>query len=83
MDASKQAILKKAHSVAEFCDEHCISRAFFYLLRRRGDAPRMMKVGRRTLISTQAAEDWRRAMEERIAVGASDQRIRSIQAVQL
>jgi len=55
----------KASSVAHFCAEHGISRAFFYLLRARGDGPRIMKVGRRTLVTADAASEWRNRMERR------------------
>jgi excisionase family DNA binding protein len=50
-------------SVSEFCQQSGISRALFYKLVREGNGPRIMKVGRRTLISGQAAEEWQRAME--------------------
>lgn len=52
-----------AFSVPEFCDSHRISRAKFYAELKNGNGPRIMKVGRRTLISLEAAADWRRAME--------------------
>ncbi len=51
------------YSVRDFCREHGISRGLFYRLLREGRGPRVMKVGRRTLISREAAEDWRRRME--------------------
>jgi hypothetical protein len=35
----------------------------FYNLLKRGDGPAIMKVGRRTLISAEAAAEWRRRME--------------------
>lgn len=50
-------------SVAEFCREHGISRGLFYSLLREGRGPRVIKAGRRTLISREAAADWRRRME--------------------
>jgi len=53
-----------AFSIAEFCRRHGISRAHFYNLWKTGEAPRVMRVGRRTLISTEAAAQWRRRMEE-------------------
>jgi hypothetical protein len=59
---------KKAYSVAEFCDAHCISRALFYLLQARGDGPRIMKAGKRTLISVDAAQEWCERMERKAAV---------------
>ena len=42
---------------------HGISRAHFYNLSKSGAAPITMRVGRRTLISTEAAAEWRRRME--------------------
>ena len=55
--------MKPIYSVAEFCREHGISRGLFYRLLREGRGPRVIKAGRRTLISREAAEDWRRLME--------------------
>jgi predicted DNA-binding transcriptional regulator AlpA len=54
---------RSAFSIPEFCAAHSISRALFYLLLREGRAPAVMKVGRRTLISIEAAAAWRRRME--------------------
>lgn len=55
---------QQAFSVAEFCDAHGFTKVLFYKLLKDGRGPRIMKVGHRTLISTEAAADWRRAMEE-------------------
>ncbi|MCU0896724.1 MAG: hypothetical protein MUC55_04405 [Burkholderiales bacterium] len=52
-----------AFSVPQFCAAHGISRALFYLMLADGRAPRIIKAGRRTLISLEAAEEWRRRME--------------------
>ena len=52
-----------ANNVNGFCREHGISRAHFYNLLRRGEGPAIMKVGRRTLISVEAAAEWRWRME--------------------
>ncbi len=52
-----------AYGVDEFCAAHGISRAKFYDLLKIGKGPRVMKVGTRTLISREAAADWRREME--------------------
>lgn len=53
-----------AFSVAEFCEKHRITKPHLYELFKRGTGPRIMKVGRRTLISIEAAADWRRQMEQ-------------------
>jgi hypothetical protein len=52
-----------AFSVPEFCEAHRISRGLLYLMFRDGRGPRVMKAGRRTLITAEAAADWRRRME--------------------
>ncbi len=59
----------ESYSVADFCRAHGISRALFYKLLREGRGPRVMKVGRRTLISREAAEQWRRRMEGATQLG--------------
>ena len=41
-----------------------ISRAMFYKLLKAGTGPKIMKVGERTLISSEAAAEWRRRMEQ-------------------
>jgi excisionase family DNA binding protein len=50
-------------SVAEFCHQHGISRGTFYKLIKEGLGPKTAKIGRRTLISQEAAAAWRRRME--------------------
>lgn len=55
---------RAAFSVDEFCAAHTITKPLFYKLVKNGQGPRIMKAGTRTLISIEAAADWRRAMEE-------------------
>lgn len=50
-------------TISGFTAEHHISKAFLYKLINEGKGPRLMKVGRRTLISYEAAADWRAKME--------------------
>jgi hypothetical protein len=57
----------KASGIDQFCSEHNISRAMFYKLLKMGQGPRLMKVGARTLISDEAAADWRRQLEQQTA----------------
>lgn len=54
---------KPTYSIPGFIADHHISRAFFYKLVNEGKGPRLMKIGRRTLISAEAAADWRAQME--------------------
>jgi hypothetical protein len=53
-----------AYGVDTFCKRHGFSRAYLYLLWKRGDGPCFMQVGARRLISKEAAAEWRRAMEQ-------------------
>ena len=55
---------KSCYTVNEFCAEHGgISRVLFYKLLKEGNGPRLMKVGRRTMVTAEAAADWRKQME--------------------
>jgi excisionase family DNA binding protein len=54
---------RQAYSVAEFCALNHVSRTYFYMLAKQGKGPRLMRVGRRFLISAEAAADWRKARE--------------------
>ena len=59
-------------SVAEFCHQHGISRGTFYKLVNERRGPKAIKIGRRTLISTEAAEEWRRRMEREAAISGRE-----------
>jgi hypothetical protein len=59
-----------AYSVEQFCKAHSISRATFYNLAKEGKGPRLMRIGKKPLISTEAAADWRRQMEAESAAAA-------------
>lgn len=51
-------------TVPQFCSAHGgISKSFLYKLIKDGVGPRLMKIGRRTLISAEAAAEWRAKME--------------------
>ena len=50
-------------SIAEFCRRHNISPAFYFKLQQLGIGPRVMRIGRRILISNEAAAAWRRERE--------------------
>jgi hypothetical protein len=51
------------YSIASFCEAHHLSESMFFKLRREGLTPIEIKVGRRTLISMEAAAAWRKARE--------------------
>ncbi len=48
-----------AYSIPDFCSAHGISRTQFYNLLKQKNGPDIMKIGKRTLISVEAAERWR------------------------
>jgi hypothetical protein len=60
-----------AYSIETFCKRHGFSRAYLYLLWRRGEGPRYMQVGARRIISKEAGADWRRSMEKQPKAVAS------------
>jgi len=54
---------RAAFTVPEFCEAHRISQAKYYEMKKEGWGPVEMEVGRRRLISYEAASVWRRARE--------------------
>jgi hypothetical protein len=54
----------EVYDVSSFCESHKISRSFLYKLIAEGHGPRLLKLGRRTLISSEAATEWRARMEK-------------------
>ena len=58
------SIKPEAFTLQQFCDFHGISRASLYRLIKQGRGPSLMKLGKKTLISTEAATEWRRRIEE-------------------
>lgn len=65
------SVTQCAFSVAQFCAAHGFTKVFFYKLLKQGLGPRIMKVGARTLISVEAAAEWRRAMEQSSSAASS------------
>ena len=71
-DAAHSAPVPHAcFTINEFCQAHRISRSHFYDLTRRGQGPTIMKAGYATLISIEAAAEWRRRMESTIQGAAA------------
>jgi predicted DNA-binding transcriptional regulator AlpA len=62
-------------SVPVFLAEHGISRSLFYRLVQQGRGPRLTKIAGRTLISAEAAAEWRARMERE-----TEQSARSLRA---
>ena len=49
-----------AYTIREFCEAYRLSRSGFYNALARGEAPALMRIGRRVMISRESAEEWRR-----------------------
>jgi len=58
-------------SVPDFCTDNGVSRSLFYRLVKEGRGPRLTKVARRTLVSSEAAAEWRTRMEHETAQAAA------------
>lgn len=56
--------LQDINTIAEICDWAKISRSHLYAEMRRGRGPAVKKVGRRALITREAAEAWLDAASE-------------------
>ena len=54
--------MPNAYSIDEFCENHRFSRSLFYKL-PESERPAITKIGRRRIITDEAAADWRRRME--------------------
>jgi predicted DNA-binding transcriptional regulator AlpA len=55
--------MTKDYSVAEWCQRRGICVATFYNKLKCGDMPKIIKIGRRTIITAEADEAWRIRME--------------------
>jgi predicted DNA-binding transcriptional regulator AlpA len=55
---------KAAYTIPDFCCLHSISRSLLYQLIANREGPRTFKVGARTLVSAEAAQEWVRAREQ-------------------
>jgi len=58
-----------ALSISGFCRAHGISESFYFKLKKQRKNPREMKLGARTLITLEAAAEWRRERENATGAG--------------
>ena len=65
---------QSAYTIAEFCSAYRVSRTHLHNLMKAGKGPRIMKLGRRVLISPEAADDWRCQLEQESAAAAQGKR---------
>lgn len=57
--SSREAAL----TIEEFCKANRIGRSLFFELQKTGRGPRVIKLGRRTIITPEAQTEWRRRMQ--------------------
>lgn len=55
--------MTNALTINDFCEAYSISRSYFYKLKEQNRAPKTFTLGRKVLISRQAAEEWQRTVE--------------------
>jgi predicted DNA-binding transcriptional regulator AlpA len=67
-------------TVNAFCAAHSISRSLFYRLVKDGRGPRVTKINNKTLISSEAAANWRERMERETEAAELTPRGRAKQA---
>lgn len=53
---------KRVWTVDGFCSAHELTRGMFYKLKAQGKAPETIKLGRKTLITEEAASQWLRSL---------------------
>ena len=61
-----------AMSIPQFAEAHGISASMYFKLKKQGLTPREMKVGSRTLITFEAAAQWRTEREAASGTEATD-----------
>lgn len=64
VDFAIMPVNREAFSVPEFCFAHNICRATLFNLLKAGAGPKLLKVGRRSLITADAAREWRERLVE-------------------
>jgi predicted DNA-binding transcriptional regulator AlpA len=62
--STTQANADTLQSIPEFCNENGISRAFFYKLKSQGKAPKIAKLGSRSVVTPKARQDWITALDQ-------------------
>ena len=59
----------EACTISQFCEAHNMSRAFFYILKKKGQAPKIVELGGKRLITREAAEQWRASLTSDTGAG--------------
>jgi predicted DNA-binding transcriptional regulator AlpA len=54
---------RAAYSIMEFCHAYGLGRSTFYRMQAAGLAPRTLAIGRRRIVTKEAATDWCHRLE--------------------
>ncbi|HBO85217.1 MAG TPA: hypothetical protein DD641_09710 [Deltaproteobacteria bacterium] len=57
---------KETFTISQFCEAHNMSRAFFYILKKKGQAPKVVELGGKRLITREEAAIWRAGLDNLI-----------------
>jgi predicted DNA-binding transcriptional regulator AlpA len=60
---NREGLNPRALSIRSFCLVYDISPATFFRMQREGWGPKVMKIGHKSLISMEAADEWRQERE--------------------
>jgi len=55
--------MTKAFTINDVCKAYSISRSLFYKLQSQNKAPQTFNLGKRVLISSEAADVWQKSLE--------------------
>jgi len=58
----------KEGSIAKFCERYGIGRTTFYNMRLRGEAPDVLTIGTRVIITPEAIAKWEKAHTAKTAI---------------
>ena len=53
----------KVYSIKDFCKAFSISRSYFYKLKDQDKAPKTFNLGKKVMITSEAAHEWQKSME--------------------
>jgi len=49
---------EKVYTIKDFCKHYRISEAKFYKMQRENNAPKLLRIGSRILITQESAKEW-------------------------
>ena len=61
----------RLQSIPTFCVDNNISQSFFYKLQAQGKAPKVIKIGTRSIITPEARQAWRDSLNKQSIVRAA------------